>query len=156
MSWRVGAIALANQTPAARDSDPVQLRQSRVIHLSCSLGFSQSARLQPRTAMAPAFGCGFYNLFRDEHDVGLRHYRDDGTPKSLNGLERVLPVVVSILLAGRSDCRGREHDQSLSRMAGRDPGPSGCLLDLPVLSNLSRQAGSRKEAHRSNRRSAFA
>ena len=104
-----GAIALAGKTSSAFDSNPVQFRQSCVIHLTRGLGLPQPFRLRRRIAVAAAPGGSLDNVFCDEHVVRFRRHRDDRAPESHIGMEGMLPLVVSLLFVGRFDCRRREH-----------------------------------------------
>ena len=104
-----GAITLAGKTPPEVDSASVQFCQSCDIHFFSESGVPQPVRIQDRTAVAAALGGSFDHLFRDEHHVRFGHHRDDRAPESHIGVERVLPLVISLFPVGCADCGRREH-----------------------------------------------
>src|ERR1700675_1341086 len=91
--------------------------------------------------MALAAGFGFHDLLRDKYNVCFGHHRLDAEAQSSAGVERMLPVVVSLLLVGGDDRGRREPDQSGVRLAVRNPRVAACVLGVSLLPYLLGPAG---------------
>src|SRR5579859_3636107 len=99
------------------------------------------------TRPAGSSGRGNHTL-RMQYDGDVHHYRPDGEQSDLEGLERKLSLVVSLLSSGSGHCGPGEFFECAHRLAAFPSCATADLLDVSVLSLISGQARSGKTACR--------